>query len=352
MIDSPGFDDGTLIDTLVLERIAAYINTTYKLKQTLAGVLYLHDITKQRMGTAGQRNLRVLENMIGIDKWDNCTFVTTKWGCLKDGIGEEEREQTLKGDDKFFGAMLKSSRHAEMVRFDPKSQGRAIEIIKPHLRKRFDPLISQQMVDPRGPKLALGETDAGRIVADDLEKLKLLEEYAEDVKKSQRILEQRFDEKLFEDFKAKRDKMIRKHRLQKAGRWATRTIIVGGAIAATVLTLGPGASVFVLEPAFEKAASQQRLQEQRAMERLKKDFKEESTMGFQLKESDPAWLLDKKVKRLQDLNGEGYSIRNRSSTEVARSEKSDEEDEELEDLEDLGELGALGELGSLALEEK
>ena len=65
LIDSPGFDDGSYNDTEILSRIAAYVNTTYKLKQ--------------KMGGFGLRNLRMLENLIGIDKWDNCTLVTSKW---------------------------------------------------------------------------------------------------------------------------------------------------------------------------------------------------------------------------------------------------------------------------------
>lgn len=47
--DSPGFDDGVANDAEVLSRIAAYINAIHKLKQLVAGVLYLHDITREKM---------------------------------------------------------------------------------------------------------------------------------------------------------------------------------------------------------------------------------------------------------------------------------------------------------------
>ena len=53
--DSPDFDDGVANDAEVLSRIAAYINAIYKLKQPIAGVLYLHDITKEKMGGVGIR---------------------------------------------------------------------------------------------------------------------------------------------------------------------------------------------------------------------------------------------------------------------------------------------------------
>lgn len=50
---SLGFDDGVANEAEVLSRIAAYINTIHKLKQPIAGVLYLHDITKEKMGDIG-----------------------------------------------------------------------------------------------------------------------------------------------------------------------------------------------------------------------------------------------------------------------------------------------------------
>ena len=355
LIDSPGFDDGLLVDTDVLNRIAAYINTTYKLKQTLAGILYLHDITRPKMGAAGQKNLRVLEQMIGVDKWDNCTFVTTKWGCTNNPEGELEREKTLMQDGRFFGTMLQSARQASIQRFDPCSRERALAILAPHLRRKFEPRISEQMVDPAGPRLALGETDAGRIVADDLEQLREFEEYREEMERSQAILGRKFDDLLFDDFKAKRDALIRRQRLQKAGRWALRTII-GGSIAATVLTAGPGAAAFALEPAYEEVASRQKREERRAMERLKKDFKDRSAVSSQLKASDPAWLTNRKVQRLEDIDDSGYSIKaNRSSTEIASArrssesrrselEESESEEDTAEELEELEELGGLGDI--------
>ena len=60
---------------------------------------------------------------------------------------------------------------ATMQRFDLKSKGRALEIIRPLLDNEFVPKPSFRMVDPQGPKYALGETDAGKMVADNIEKL-------------------------------------------------------------------------------------------------------------------------------------------------------------------------------------
>ena len=324
-IDSPGFDDGALADVEVLKRIADYVNTTYRLKQNLAGVLYLHDITKAKVGGAGLTNLRMLEKLIGKEAFANCAFITTKWGRSNDPQGEEAREKELGSKEKFFGGMLRSD--AKMKRFDPKTRERALDIITPYLKNQFTLKISRQMADPRGPKLALGDTDAGKIVADNVDNLKKLAETEQElakVRQAQEILDEKYDETLFAEFKQKRKALRRKINMQRSGRWIMRTTIVGGAIVATVLTLGPGASAFALEPAYEKAVSSQRKAEKKAKEDLKAEFINRSQHSSRLKQINSNWLFDKRVKQLDDL--ESYSIKSGSSdldiTKIAQQGKN------------------------------
>ena len=312
MVDSPGFDDGLVTDAGVLSRIATYVNTIFKLKKKLAGVLYLHDITKEKVGGVGLRNLRMLEQMIGEKSYDNCTLVTTKWGCSNNPQDEEEREKTLSGTEKYFGAMLQKG--AKMMRFHPKTKESALKIITPYLKNKFTLHISQEMVDPSGPKLALGETKAGKVVADNVENSEKLAQTKLELAKvehAQEILEQKFDVALFDEFNQKRKKLRRKVNMQKSFRWVMRITIVGGSIAATVLTLGPGASAFVLEPAFEKVVRPQVKEEKKAWNNLKADFARKSQNASALKDTDPDWILDKDVKQLDDL--ERYSLKSHRS---------------------------------------
>lgn len=311
LIDSPGFDDGTLVDSQVLSDIAKYVNTSYKLKQRLAGVLYLHDITKGKVGRAAQQNLRMLENMIGKKEYSNCSFVTTKWGCTTNSQDEEQHEMTLKKEKKFFGGMLHDTQHARIERFHPKTSERALEIITPYLKNKFTPQISQQMVDPQGPKLSLGETEAGKVIADNLVELTQTNWELEKVQKAQEILSQKYDEALFSDFNQKRKGLRRKMRWQRTGRWVMRTTILSGAITASVVTGGPGASLFVLVPAFENAASGLKTKEKKQMEELKAQFVKESQNANILKEINPDWLDDMTVQRLEDV--ESYSLKSGSS---------------------------------------
>ena len=111
LVDSPGFDDGGAEDAEILSRIADYVNTNYMLKERLAGVLYLHDITKGKIGSIGIRNLCMLEELIGVKKFKHCTFVTTKWGCTNSPQDEAEREATLRANKKYFGSMLENDHY-------------------------------------------------------------------------------------------------------------------------------------------------------------------------------------------------------------------------------------------------
>ena len=325
LIDSPGFDDDVIGDADVLSSIADYVNTNYKLKEQLAGVLYLHDITKARIGGVGQRNIRMLEKLIGLEKFNNWTVVTTKWGCTTSPQDEQLREKSLGTDPDLFGSMLQERQHqcATMKRFDPKSKGRALEIIKPYLGKAFTPQITRQMVDPKGPKLSLGETEAGKVVADYLKKLEQRNLELEKVQAAQSVLSQKYDETLFEEFKQKRKKLRRHIRLQRSGRWIMRTTIVGGAIVATVLTLGPGASAFALEPAYEKAVRGQRRKEARDKVELEEEFKKRSKDANYLKNVDARWLWNSKVRTLQDLD-DRYSVRSLSSDNLLKVAKRGE----------------------------
>lgn len=306
-----------MVDAEVLSKIADYMNTNYKLKERLAGVLYLHDITKGKVGGVGQRNIRMLEKMIGGEKFDNCTLVTTKWGCSNPN-DEIIREGTLCSEKKYFGLMLQNENqdfhhNAAMARFDPKTKPTAFSIIRPYLENKFTPEISSQMVDAR---LALGDTEAGKVVRDNLKKLAQTKQELTKVKAAQQLLAQKYDETLFEEFKQKRKKLRRRIALQRSGRWVMRTTIVGGAIVATVLTLGPGTSAFVLESMYEKAVRGQRRNEKRAKHQLEEDFKNRSKDANYLQGKNPSWLWTNKVQNMKDLDGEAFSIKSESSEDI------------------------------------
>jgi hypothetical protein len=50
VLDTPGFDDIALSDSSILQDLATELAAIYNNQQHLAGLIYLHDITKKRMG--------------------------------------------------------------------------------------------------------------------------------------------------------------------------------------------------------------------------------------------------------------------------------------------------------------
>ena len=320
LIDSPGFDDSFANDHEVLERIATFVNTIYKLKCTISGVLYLHDITKCRLGGVGMRNIRMLEEMVGVDKWNFCTLVTTKWGCTNKPEGEEKRELKLRSDKNLFKDMLESAHSAKLARFHG-TKGSALQIIKPHLGKKFSPQISREMVDER---MALGATAAGRIVQDGLERALKAEKKLKELEVMREVMQQKFDESLFNDFKRKRDKVLTKHRWHRVGRWTVRSVLVGGGIAATVMTLGPGAASFGLVPAFETVVRSQKTHEKNEIDELVHSYQQAVQRNSELKKHGSLWLKSSRVQTLGDLVSQTYALDNTSASTLAKKSSESE----------------------------
>ncbi len=52
------------------------------------------------------------------------------------------------------------------------------------------------------------------------------------------------------------------------------------------------------------------------MDKLENEYKDDQQATKALGGSDPKWLRDRKVQRIQDLDSEGYSIMSQSSTEL------------------------------------
>ena len=178
-------------------------------------------------------------------------------------------------------------------------------------------------MNPYGPKLALGETGAGKIVTDNVEILAQTKQELGKVIYAREILSRKFDEQLFEEFKEKRRKLKHKMHMQKTGRWVIRTTIVGGAIVATVLTLGPGASAFALEPAFEKVIIPQRRAEKQAKKDLEDEFRRKANDGSRLKDIDSQWLWDKNMKDIEDVE-RTYSLKSSSADDILEIVKQGE----------------------------
>ncbi|KAH9481107.1 hypothetical protein JR316_0005627 [Psilocybe cubensis] len=101
LIDTPGFDDTKLTDTRILNMIASYLALTYSRGKRLAGVIYMHRITDNRIGGISARNFRLFRSLCGETSLCNVVIVTTMWDNIDISIGEE-RERELMTKESFF----------------------------------------------------------------------------------------------------------------------------------------------------------------------------------------------------------------------------------------------------------
>jgi hypothetical protein len=101
------------------------------------------------------------------------------------------------------------------------------------------------MANPQGPKLRLGDTDAGQIIKETYGQVFEKEGRDTELIEMNRVLQQKFDDKVVMEsmngLLADLDKLRRKQLLQRIGRWTIRLTMVGGAVVATLLTENPAA---------------------------------------------------------------------------------------------------------------
>ena len=235
LIDSPGFDDPEKTDAEVLEDIASMVNTIHQLEDSFAGLLYLHDISRSKMGGGGERNIRLLEGFLGKSSFENCTLVTTKWGTLRDPNVESTREEQLLSDQRYWKALRSGGSQASMTRFE-NNQASALEIIRPLLGNDFTPNISYEMVAAEGPKLSIGETEAGQLLGDSGERRLRAAGKEDEIARLKAVLQMKFNQEQFEKFSKERDALQAQINRKNIGRWALRLIVTGGCIMATVVT--------------------------------------------------------------------------------------------------------------------
>lgn len=167
LVDTPGFDDThRIVETL--REVANWLNTAYKMKIKLTGIVYLHRILDARVGGAGIRNLRIFEKLCGDDGLGSVVLATTMWDCIINEEIENQREAELKTSPIFWKHMLDQG--STVFRQD-KGRKSAMGIVRYLVEKRRPVTlnIQREMVDKN---LQLGQTGAGTEVATEVEKIR------------------------------------------------------------------------------------------------------------------------------------------------------------------------------------
>lgn len=110
LIDTPGFDDTYRSDTEVLQDVTYFLGQVYMQKLELAGIIYLHRITDNRLGGSALRNLNMFQALCGDVDMSHVVLAMSMWDTLQDDKSRE-RAVELETD-------LRTNYWADMLEFD------------------------------------------------------------------------------------------------------------------------------------------------------------------------------------------------------------------------------------------
>ena len=158
IVDCPGFDDTVKTDTEILREITEMLSALYLLGLKLRCVLYLHDITHNRMPGSAMKNLQLFMKLVGTRALSNVVFVTTMWGKMQGKDDEKlakDRDNELR--DEYWEEFLRKG--ASATRFDG-TQASAQGILAQILGKKTTVVlkVQRELVEKN---LSLRETTAG-----------------------------------------------------------------------------------------------------------------------------------------------------------------------------------------------
>ena len=107
LVDTPGFDDSEISDRDILRSLSTWLESLYRSKKKLTGILYLHRISDPRMQGSALRNLHIFKSLVGEHCFQNVMLGTTFWSTLAhDPETAERRESELIDTPEFWGGMM------------------------------------------------------------------------------------------------------------------------------------------------------------------------------------------------------------------------------------------------------
>ncbi|KAK1145031.1 hypothetical protein N8T08_004746 [Aspergillus melleus] len=166
LVDTPGFDDTLRADTDILREVADWLNQTNKANIKLAGIVYLHRISDNRMAGASMKSLRLFKKLCGEQGLPCVILATTMWA-QPPTVEQVAREQELSSEEKFWGEMVEKG---SSIRRHYDEEISATNIIKEILERRHR--ITLQIQDEMAEGKDLDETSAGRELDAEIMKLK------------------------------------------------------------------------------------------------------------------------------------------------------------------------------------
>jgi hypothetical protein len=175
LVDTPGFADTSISDTDVLKMIAGFMEESYEQDVLLSGIIYLHQITHNRVEGPSLRNINMFQKLCGDNGLRNVVLATTMWDTASTDKEIErfvEREQELTQD--FWDRMIEKGSQVRRYWNDRDTAEQLIRELIQHTPIALD--IQSELVDEHKN---LADTAAGSYIDEGLEQLH--QKYQEDL---------------------------------------------------------------------------------------------------------------------------------------------------------------------------
>jgi GTPase Era involved in 16S rRNA processing len=167
LVDTPGFADTSISDTDVLKMIAGFMEESYEQDALLSGIIYLHQITHNRVEGPSLRNINMFQKLCGDDGLKNVVLATTMWDTASTDQELQkfvEREQELTGD--FWHRMIERGSQVRRYWNDRDTGEQLIRELVRNTPVALD--IQSELVDEHKN---LADTAAGSYIDEGLEQL-------------------------------------------------------------------------------------------------------------------------------------------------------------------------------------
>jgi hypothetical protein len=162
LVDTPGFDDSNLSDTDILTLIADWMEKTYEEGSLLSGIIYLHQISGNRMDGASKKSLRLFRKLCGESNLRNVILASTMWENV-DEAKAAERERELA--ENYWKEMIENGSKIARISSNPNDARRLVETFLN--KKTFVAQLQQELKSGK----TLIQTEAGAALRDEIEKI-------------------------------------------------------------------------------------------------------------------------------------------------------------------------------------
>lgn len=169
LVDTPGFDDSSISDEVIVNHILDWLSSSFHKGIRLTGIIYLHRIIDPRIGGEARKMMRMFRRLCGPDCMKNVVLGTTFW----DRIAPEKgamREKELGSNDEFWGLLAKKG--SRMVRIGSEDRESGLQLLHDMaMNDTFIPEAQREIIEDYSKSALNTNTSAAKPIHEEMEKL-------------------------------------------------------------------------------------------------------------------------------------------------------------------------------------